>query len=597
MAKKKSVPAANQGSAVFSGASKTQDAAKARTVDGFRNLAMKLGIATPGEDGNEANQISFGRYQFNLLTRNRIQLEAAYRGSWIVGRVIDCVAEDMTKAGVIISTNDGADRVQEFKVGMSRLQIWQRIRDTAAWGRLYGGAIGVLQIEGQDLSSPLDPDTIEEGQFKGIAVYDRWQLNPVLSEVIQEGPDIGLPAYYDIVLGSNLNDPGQVPGQGSQTVAPNKQQGSVQPFSNPSSQTNYTGGTAGGPGASDVRVHHTRCFRMGGHKLPFFQAITEMMWDESVIERLWDRLIEFETATSSAAGLIGRANLRTVGIEGFREILSAGGEAKQGLVEMFEYMRMFQNSEGLTLIDKNDVFATTAYTFAGLSDMLGQFGEQLSGASETPLVRLFGQSPAGLGGNGETDIRNYYDSIYSKQEAHLRNPFEVIAKVLWRSLFGEPLPPDFTFQFTPLWQMSAKEKSEITTAVTGAVVSAHQDGLIPTSTAMKELQQAGADTGTFTHITDEEIAEAENDLPPMPEDIEDSTAPADPRKVGGGTGDPGSGPTEPKELITKRGINANDSKWKKFKKWIAGDSKPATKKIRHKTADQKAIETWLKKGM
>ena len=79
------------------------------------------------------------------------------------------------------------------------------------------------------------------------------------------------------------------------------------------------GNIASNPNAH-VRVHHSRCARLGGNKLPFFQAITEMMWDESVLERLWDRLIEFDTATSSAGSLILRANLRTVGVKGLREI-------------------------------------------------------------------------------------------------------------------------------------------------------------------------------------------------------------------------------------------------------------------------------------
>jgi len=567
-------------------AKKTQNVFKdAKAADGFRNFAMRLGVAPLGEQGSSNNQISFGQFQFNLITRNRIQLEAGYRGSWIVGRVIDCVAEDMTKAGVIINTNEGADDIQEFKVQMSRLQIWQRIRDAVAWGRLYGGAIGVFQIDGQDLESPLDPETIQEGQFKGIAVYDRWQLNPVLSQIIESGPDIGLPAYYDIVLGSNLNDPGQVWGQGSQTV---------QPSSNENTAKAQTAQTAGAMTAARVRVHHTRCFRTGGHKLPFFQAITEMMWDESVIERLWDRLVEFETATSSAGGLIGRANLRTVNIENFREILAAGDEAKAGLVEQFEYMRQFQNSEGLTILDGTDKFATTAYSFAGLSDMLNQFGEQLSGACETPLVRLFGQSPAGLGGNGDTDIRNYYDSINTKQEGMLRNPVELMIKILWRSTFGVPAPTDLTFQFTPLWQMSAADKAKINTDNTNSIIAAHQEQLVDTPTAMRELKQQSGDTGVFTHITDEEISEAELAPPPMPE-------PHDPDKEAGGTGDPGEGPTEPKEKVKKVGINKDkkkkpkDSAFTRFRRWM--QPTPKAKPVKHKTADQKAIEAWLTSKM
>lgn len=583
-----------------------------QTADSFRNFAMRLGVAAPGEGGGEQNVISDGTFKFNLITRNRILLDACYRGSWIVGRVVDCIAEDMTKAGVIMTTNEGADKLQDFKVQMSRLQIWQRIKDTTAWGRLYGGAIGVFQIDGQSLESPLDPETIEKGQFRGIAVYDRWQLNPVLSRIIEEGPEIGLPAYYDIVLGSNLNDPGQVPGQGSQTA-----QGAA-------SVAPETGQTAGGPSASRVRVHHTRCFRMGGHKLPFFQAITEMMWDESVIERMWDRLIEFETATASAGGLIGRALLRTIKIKELREIIAVGGEAFDGLVASLETMRQFQTSEGLTILDFEDDFATTAYSFAGLSDILERFGEQLSGASETPLVRLFGQSPGGLNSNGEGDIRNYYDSINAKQESYLRNAVELTIKILWRSTFGDAAPKDLSFIFTPLWQMSAKDKADITAQNTSSIIMAHEHQLVDTPTAMKELKQASADTGVFTNITDDKIEEAELEPPPTPE-----MDPADPATEGGGTGDPGEGPTEPvkkagADSMWKRLFGSKDErkakkseadklreeadkaddknkhheaegfreKARKLEKEIENDAKLKKPKL---TADQEAIERWIKK--
>src|SRR5665213_724903 len=361
----------------------------------------------------------------------------------------------------------------------------------------------------------------------------------------------------------NLNDPGMEPG-GQQT-------------------TNANG---------RVRVHHSRCLRNIGLQLPFWQAITEMMWGESVLERMWDRLIEFDTATSSAGGLIFRAQLRTVGIDGLREILAAGGEAQEALVAQFEYMRQFQDNEGITLLDKNDVFASTAYSFAGLSDMLIQFGQQVSGSAEIPLVRLFGQSPAGMNATGDSDIRLYYDGILAKQEADMRNFIEKALKVAWRSFTGQDAPGDLEFQFVPLWQMSAIDKANIAKLNTDTIIEAHDAGAISTAVMMKELKQSSGESGLFTHITDEEIDEAENEEPPMPE----AEAPA-PEASPAGT--PGEGPAEPKApaLIKKSG----DSAWSKIRKWLSRDQvtvkivppAPAKKPVKRMTADQKKIKDFL----
>lgn len=462
---------------VFSPMKVLVEEAKAHmTTDGFDNFVSRLGL-------NNDNALSAGTYEFNLVTRNRIKLEAAYRGSWVVGAIIDSVAEDMTRAGINVTTNEDDSDIRDLKNAISRLQISQSLCDTVKWADLYGGCLAVIQIKGQDLSTPLNLDTIAKDQFQGLVVFDRWQVNPVLQDVIDSGPEMGLPKYYQIV-----NNPSQL---------------------EPTAKT-ATGQTT---------VHHTRCIRVDGIKLPYFQAITEMMWGESKLERLWDRLISFDNATMSSASLIDRANLRTVQVDGLREILAAGGAAQQGLLAQFEMMRILQVNEGLTLLDKNDLFASTAYSFAGLSDMMLQFGQQLAGASGIPLVRLFGQSPAGLSSTGEADIRMYYDNIKAKQEAKLHNGWEVLLKVLWRSVYGKPAPKDLEFQFVPLWQMSALDKANIAKSNTETILGAFEAGLIKSASAMQELRESSGDTGLFSNITDEEIEEAKknDEEDPLPE--------------------------------------------------------------------------------
>lgn len=495
---------------------RAQDKARkaAITADGFDNFVSRLGL-------NNDNTLSAGVYEFNLISRNRTQLEAAYRGSWIVGAVVDTVAEDMTRAGVDVTTNEGDEDIKDLEHAMTRLQIWQSIQNLIKWGRLYGGAVGVIQIKGQRLDTPLNLDTVGKDQFQGIVVFDRWQLNPVLQKLIDSGPEMGLPAYYQIV-----NNPTQL---------------------DPDSPT----------ATGQITVHHSRCIRYTGIDLPYFQAITEMMWGESILERLWDRLIAFDSVTMSTANLIERANNRTIAVEGLREIIAAGGEAHQGLLSQFEMMRQFQTNEGMTIIDKNDDFSTTNYTFAGLSDVSLTFAQQLSGASGIPLVRLFGQSPAGLNSTGDADIRMYYDNINSQQESKLRNPFEVLLKVLWRSTFGRPAPKDMEFTFTPLWQMSAMDKATVGKTNAETVIGAFEGGLVKRETAMKELRQSSGDTGLFTNISDEEIAEAE-DEPPLPA----GQAEADPAEEGKDQGE------------EKEPIKNLDAAWQHHSRrmldWLAG---------------------------
>lgn len=483
----------------------------AKTMDGFENFAARLGL-------NNDNALSDGMYEFNLMTRNRVQLEAAYRGSWVVGAMIDSKAADMTRAGITITTNEDDKNIKEIQAAMARLKIMNSLSEGVKWGDLYGGALGVIQIEGQNLASPLDLDSVQKKQFQGVVIFDRWQLQPDLFNYIDSGPDMGLPKYYNIVTTaspSGMNTP----------------------------EDNATG---------QIKVHFSRVIRFTGIDLPYWQAITESMWGESVLERIWDRLISFDTATMSTANLINRAQLRTVGVEGLRDILAAGGKAQQGLEAQFEMMRLLQVNEGLTLIDKNDTFASTAYSFAGLSDVLLQFGQQLAGGSGIPLVRLFGQSPAGLSATGESDLRNYYDNINAMQESKLRNGMWLILQVLWRSLFGKAAPEDLEFMFTPLWQMSLMDKATIGKTNAETVTGAYDAGLIDRSTAMKELRQHSGDTGLFSNISDEQVKEAESEPPPSPD------MPPEPEK-------PAENPISEKNAVA----DSKPSAWKRIAAWVS----------------------------
>ena len=48
------------------------------TSDSFQNFEARVGAGTP-------NQSSAYQYGFDFISRNRVQMEAMYRSSWIVG--------------------------------------------------------------------------------------------------------------------------------------------------------------------------------------------------------------------------------------------------------------------------------------------------------------------------------------------------------------------------------------------------------------------------------------------------------------------------------------------------------------------------------
>lgn len=451
------------------------------TFDGFQNFAARVGVGTDNPALSSANGLAmYGLATF--LSRQRSVLDAMFRESWIVNKAVVAIPEDMTRAGIQVQTSLwDADKVTTFDRAFIRLRIWWVLQSALQWSRLYGGSAALMLIDGQDVSTPLNLDSIGRGQFKGLLTFDRWQLTPSATERIKElGPDLGKPEYYAV----NASD---------------------------------TSGTIW------RKIHHSRLLIFTGLELPYWQAEMEDGWGASMIETMYDRLVGFDSTTLGAAQLVYRAHLRTIKIQKFRDILAAGGPAEEALMKQMDLIRKFQVNEGTTLLDAEDDFQTHSYTFAGLDKVLLSLGEQLSGATGIPLVRLFGQSPSGLNSSGESDLRTYYDTINATQETDLRPPTLTICDVVSRSLFGEPVPEDFWFDFVPLWQLSEPEKASIAEQDTKRVTSAYDVGLIDRSIALRELKASAKATGRWSTIEDEEIDSAQND-PPASELTEESGA-------------------------------------------------------------------------
>lgn len=435
-----------------------------KTFDGFVNFMSSLGLGAN-------NQFSGGRYKLGpFLSRDRIQLEAMYRGNWIAGQIVDTIAEDMTRAGISIQSQMPPDDIAAIDKEIGELDIWGQLCQSIKWARLYGGCIAYIAIDGQRPDTPLNLDSIREGQFKGLFPFDRWLLWPSLSELITElGPNLGKPKFYTVVGDS--------------------------------------------PALPGIKMHHTRCIRFDGITLPYYQALSENGWGESVIERMHDRLVAFDSATAGVSQLVFKAHLRGVGVKGFREALSAGGDAEQAVIKQFEYVRLMQSNEGLTLLDSEDQFWAQQYSFSGLSDILLRLEEQVSGATEIPLVRLFGQSPAGLNSTGESDLRNHYDHVNALQNKDLRLAWSSrLFPILSASVLGKPLPPDFSFDFNPLWQLDDKDRVGLARELASAVVELKNSGIFSQRQCLAELKQSSAASNVFTNILDEDIAKASNEI-------------------------------------------------------------------------------------
>lgn len=433
---------------------------RARALDAFTNVLARLGAGTP-------NLLEGTEYSLQRMSRDFNTLNALYRESWIVRRIIDVIPADMLKNWITITSGLDPDVEKRLSLTLRRTQLIDKLKRGMQWGRLYGGALGVMLVkhQGYDLSQPLRLDWIMPGDFAGLLIFDRWNgVNPS-SELIEDisDPDYGYPKYYTVT------DPA---------------------------------------GGGSVKIHYSRVARFPGATLPFWEEIAEMQWGASVIESIFDELRKRDNVSWNIAQLTFMANIRVLKMQDLGQLLAAtDNESQAELLRTLEAQNMLLNNMGMQVMDAADGLETHQYTFGGLADCYQQFIMDISGAAEIPVTRLFGRSPSGLNATGESDLQNYYDMIAEKQESYLRPILNKVLPPFIISTLGS-LPDDFDFEFDPVAEPTDKERADLAKCGTDNVVAAYNAGLISQRTALKELKQQSERTGVWTNITDEDIERA-----------------------------------------------------------------------------------------
>ena len=423
-------------------------------MDGYSNAPAGLGASS--------FLLSSGIFLPSNLTRDITTLTNTYRSSWLAKKIIDMPAEDMTRNWYTPSTSLPMEDVQMLKELEAKHSVKQEITNAIRWARLYGGSLAVIVVDeycSEDLSQPLDLGLLLPGCFHGLLVLDRTQgITPSIeTESDLEDPDYGLPKYYTVDV---------------------EMDGALKP----------------------VKIHHSRVLRFTGRELPASETIREDYWGASELEHIMDELMKRESASANIAQLIFQANVTTLKSEGAVGTLTMGTtEAKEGLMRAVEIENQMRTSFGLQLLGSGDEVENMPYNFGGISEIYEQFMLDMAGAAEIPATKLFGRSPAGMNATGESDLRNYYETIVSLQERILRPALEKLLPVMALSCWGE-VPKDMKIVFEPVMTMSMKDQVEMAEKLMGIMKTGVEAGIMSVEEARNEMKAWSERTGVWSKL-------------------------------------------------------------------------------------------------
>lgn len=370
-------------------------------ADGLQSLATRLGTSQ-----DKAATVS---YAINMLDDQ--QLEAAFRTSWVMRKVVTIPAMDAVRKWREWS-GEGAKEIEAME---DAYRIRAKINEAKWKARLYGGAAILIGAGRENLDHPLDPITIRKGDLRYLTVITRKDIIAGLADIDPRSPRYGLPIDYQFSTNN-----GEV-----------------------------------------LRVHPTRLVEFRGEPLPsqFVAGSGQYGWGDSVLQSVYTACQHLDMTMANVASLVFDAKTDIIKIEGLSDNIT-DPQYEENLFKRFATARLLKGNNGTLILDKDEEYESKSFSFSGLSDIADRFMQVASGAADIPMTRLLGTSPGGLNSTGESDLNNYYDRVQAMQTLEIEPAMSILDEVLIRSTLGV-WPDKTTYEWRPLKQMTETQVSEI----------------------------------------------------------------------------------------------------------------------------------------
>lgn len=427
-------------------------------LDAFNNTLARIGYGTN-------NLLESTSYPLTRLSYRWELLISLYRDNWLVSKMIDGIAEAMVNRWISFPTDLSPTKVKKLEQVFVKTGTQNQILTSLKWARLFGGAGAVMVVKNSGrLDTPLKLDDVPLDSYRGLIVFDRWSgISPSsqVSSDLDYPLDYGLPETYRINL--------------------------------------ERGGS--------FEVHSSRVLRFTGRIMPAWEFQADQRWGVSEVERVFQELKKRDNTSYNLASLIFRANifeLRQKNLASLISGLDASAQAQQRFTATIQAQTQLMSNQGIIVSDaESGGLSTHQYGFAGIADVYALFMRDWCAASDFPYSLMFGHE-GGLGQNGDADEHTFYDKIGQKQKTEVDPQFRKLVPAVAMSTWGK-VPDDLEWKWNPVNNPSDKQKAELASSNTTAVVEAFNAGIVSQRTAGEELKQASSVNGVFTNISDEDL--------------------------------------------------------------------------------------------
>jgi len=364
--------------------------------DGLLNVVANLG--TGRDKAASTHVVQTFKTDYELLT--------AYRELWMAKKIVNIPARDAVREWR--SWQASSEQITKLERVEAKYGLRLKTEDALRKARLFGGSAIYIGTYDSDPSKPM----MENSRLRYLTVMPRAKLTA--KELVDDirSPYYGQPEYF--------------------TVANTQEE-----------------------------IHVSRLVLFVGQVIPddIIANVGYLGWGDSVLASCLAAVMRAESSYANANSLIYEARVDVLSIPGLTDEVQTK-EGEERVTNLARVAATSKGNNGMMMIDKEMLYDSKSASFGGLNELMEKFIQEGAGAADIPATRLLGMSPSGLNSTGESDLRNYYDSIRSMQTLDIGPAMAWLDELLIREALGGR-PTEVHYNWNVLWQPTAKEMADI----------------------------------------------------------------------------------------------------------------------------------------
>lgn len=452
-----------------------------RMSDGLINLVANLGTAR-----DKAASSTYG-----MPCVNEVQLTNAYRGSWVAQKIVRLPALDAVRNWR--SWNAEKNDVTRIEAEETRLGLQAKLFWCKVLARLYGGGAILIGDGSPDPSKPLDPAKMGKGGIKYLTVIPRRQLTA--KEIVRDVSSeyFGKPGMY-MATGPKIGE---------------------------------------GGGYRQIDIHPSRLVVQYGRQLPdddmMIGGYVDLGWSDSILTSTMQTCLDADATAANVTSLIYEAKVDCISIPNLSKIVNDPKELAL-LTKRFGVAATLKAINGTLLLDGGqggtggETWEQKQISVQGLPDVVLSAFQLVAGGSDIPLTRFIGQSPGGLSGKGESEERNYAQSIAGIQKLELNPGMTILNECIIRSALGSR-PDGIWYTWSPISESTDAERADIAVKISTTIKNLSDSKTIPLDALTKSSVNLLVESGVMPGL-DEAVEELPVDEQGSPGNAADDLAAA-----------------------------------------------------------------------